>query len=44
MIAISADGARSAAKGVCACAECIEPTMRGLGLYADDFHHVVGRA
>jgi len=45
MIAISADGARSAAKGVCACGECTEPAMRGLGgLHADDFHHVIGRA
>jgi len=44
MIAVSADGVTNAAKGGCACTLWI-PVMRGLAsLYADDFHHVIGRA
>ncbi len=45
MIAISADGARSAAKRSARVQSASNPAMRGLaGLYADDFHHVIGRA
>lgn len=44
MIAISADGARSAAKGSARVQSAPNVHARLGGLYADDFHHVIGRA